>query len=140
MIVLGVLAGAAEKISPRELKQKAARTNPRARTNGWETLMPIPSPTIRGMKEMATPKAKEASTSPRIIVGTVIGQDISLSNVLACVSQGATAGEMAVAVKKRIIPRSPGIMESRLRFLPMAKERNRNTGKRIPKIITGPFE
>ena len=140
MIVLGVLAGAAEKISPRELKQKAANISPKIRMTGWDTLIPIASPIIRGMKEMAIPKAKDASTSPRTIVGRVTGQDISLSSVLACVSQGATAGEIAVAVKKRTIPRRPGSMKSRLRFLPMAKERNKNSGKRMPKIITGPLE
>jgi hypothetical protein len=42
-------------------------------------------------------------------------------------------------VKKRIMPRSPGIMKSTDRFLPMVKDRNRNTGKRTPKIITGPL-
>jgi len=140
MMVLGVLAGAAEKISPRELKQKAARMSPRARRNGWETLTPIAKPTAIGKIEIRVPKAKEASTSPRMMVGRVTGQDINLSSVLACVSQGATAGEIAVAAKKRIIPRSPGIMKSRLKFLPIAKERNRNAGKRMPKIITGPLE
>jgi hypothetical protein len=46
---------------------------------------------------------------------------------------GTTMGDIAVAVKKRIIPRSPGIMESTVRFLPMEKERNRKTGNRNPK-------
>jgi hypothetical protein len=140
IMVLGVLVGAAEKIRPRELKQKAASISPNIRIIGWETLIPIAKEITRGMREIATPKAKEARTSPRTIVGNVTGQDISLSRVLACVSQGATAGEIAVAVKKRIIPKRPGIMKSRLRFLPMAKDRNKNKGRRIPKIITGPLE
>jgi hypothetical protein len=48
-------------------------------------------------------------------------------------------GETEVAVKKRIMPRSPGIMKSIDSCLPMVKERNRKTGKRTPKIITGPL-
>jgi hypothetical protein len=140
IMVLGVLAGAAEKISPKELKQKAARMSPRARRSGWETLTPIASPTAMGRIEIRVPKEKEANTSPRIMVGMVTGQDISLSRVFAWVSQGATAGEMAVAVKKRIIPSSPGIMKSKLIFLPITKERKRKTGNKMPKIITGPLE
>lgn len=40
--------------------------------------------------------------SPRMIVEILTGQDISLSRVLTCVSYGATAGEMAVALKKSV--------------------------------------
>lgn len=47
---------------------------------------------------------------------------------------------MEVAVKKRIIPRSPGSMKSIDMCRPMLKERNRKTGKRTPKITTGPLE
>ena len=88
------------------------------------------------MSEIRTPKVKEASTSPRMIAEMVTGQDMSLSNVLACASQGATAGDIAVAVKKRIIPKSPGIINSMVMFRPTAKAKNRKARKRIPKIIT----
>lgn len=78
--------------------------------------------------------------SPRIIVEILTGQEISLSKVLACVSHGATAGEMAVALKKSTIPSSPGIKKFRLRSLPTAKARKRNSGNRMPNMTTGPLE
>ena len=140
IIVLGMLVGAAENISPSEERQKAAKIIAEIRMSGWKMLTPANKPTTTGMKEIRTPKVKEASISPRMIVEMVTGQDMSLSSVLACVSQGATAGDMAVAVKKRIIPRSPGIMKSIAKFLPITKERNRKAGKRMPNITTGPLE
>jgi hypothetical protein len=73
-------------------------------------------------------------------VGIVTGQDINLSSVLACVSHGVTAGDIAVAVKKSTIPISPGIIKLRVNSLPIMKERNKKTGNMMPKITTGPFE
>lgn len=100
----------------------------------------MPKPTRIGTREMPSPKPKEATMSPRMIVEILTGQDISLSRVLACVSHGATAGEMAVALKKSTIPSSPGIMKSILSSLPTAKARNKNSGNRMPNITTGPLE
>jgi hypothetical protein len=107
---------------------------------GLDMVTPRASPMMIGMSEIAVPKAKEAKTSPTIIVSSLTGQDIRRSSVLACASQGTTIGEIEVAVKKRIIPRNPGIMKLRVMFLPMVKDRNRKTGKRTPKTITGPLE
>jgi hypothetical protein len=92
------------------------------------------------MMEISTPNTKEASISPRMIAEDVKGELINRSKVLAWVSQGATAGDMEVAVKKSTIPTNPGIRNSKGRFLPMAKDRNRKMGKRIPNITTGPLE
>jgi hypothetical protein len=97
-------------------------------------------PPKTGMMEIITPNTKEARISPRMIVWTVRGEFINLSKVLACVSQGATAGDIEVAVKKSTMPSSPGIRNSTVRFLPTAKDKNRKMGKRIPNITTGPLE
>ena len=138
--LLGMLVGAAENISPSEEKQKDARIMARTRIRGYEMVMPKARPMSSGITEMRAPKMKEASISPRMIVETVTGQDINLSSVLACVSQGATAGDMAVAVKKRIIPKSPGMVKLRVSCLPIIKARKRKTGKIMPNITTGPLE
>jgi hypothetical protein len=138
--VAGTLVGGMEKTLPREAKQKAARITARANSTGLDTVIPRARPMMIATREIAVPKAKEASTSPMIMVSTLTGQDISRSSVLACASHGTTTGDIEVAVKKRIIPRNPGIIKSRVIFLPMLKERNRKTGKRRPKIITGPLE
>jgi hypothetical protein len=140
MILLGMLEGAAEKIRPREERQKAARTMAKANTTGWEITIPRARLTITGISDITSPNINEASISPKIMVATVTGDDISLSSVLACVSQGATAGEIEVAVKNSTMLRRPGIMNSRLRPLPTMKARKRNTGNRMPNITTGPVE
>ena len=101
--------------------------------------IPRANPIITGISEIKTPKIKEASMSPRMMVGMVTGQDISLSSVLALVSQGVTTGDIAVEVKNRTIPKSPGITKVRVRSLPIIKERKRKTGKMMPNIITGPL-
>lgn len=139
MMLLGVLLGAEEKMSPIEEKQNADRMIPNRRINRLEMAIPRAKPIITGIREIKVPKTKEARMSPRTIVGMVTGQDISLSNVLACVSQGATTGDMAVEVKKSTIPRSPGITKGKVRFLPIINERKRKTGNIMPNIITGPL-
>jgi len=138
--VAGRLVGGMEKTLPSEAKQRDARITASAKINGFDTVTPRARPIMIVTSEIAIPKIKEASTSPKIIASSLTGQDINRSRVLACASQGTTIGEMEVAVKKRIIPRSPGIMKSTDRCLPIVKDRNRKTGKRTPKIITGPLE
>ena len=138
-MLLGVLLGAAEKMSPIEEKQNDDRMIPNMRINKLETAIPKTKPIITGIREIKEPKTKDASMSPRTIVGIVTGQDISLSNVLACVSQGATTGDIAVDVKNNTIPRSPGITKGKVRFLPIINERKRKTGNIMPNIITGPL-
>jgi hypothetical protein len=118
LAVAGEFVGGIENILPKEAKHNAARIIP----------------------TMPRPKTKEASMSPRMMVSVLIGQDINRSSVLACASQGTTIGDIAVAVKKRIMPNKPGIIKSIVRFLPIVKERNRKIGKSTPKIITGPLE
>jgi len=138
--LLGRLVGVAEKISPNEEKQKAARTIDNAKITGKATVIPNINPIMIGTVVIKTPKIKEASISPKMIVGMVTGQDINLSSVFACVSHGIIAGEIAVEVKKRVIPSSPGIKKLRLSSLPIMKERNKKIGNMIPNITTGPFE
>ena len=70
-------------------------------------------PTATGIVDMNRPKMTEASTSPKIIVVTVTGAEISLSSVLIRVSQGAITGTTDVEVEKTAIPSMPGIRKSK---------------------------
>jgi hypothetical protein len=140
LAVAGRLVGGIENKLPKEAKQKAARITARARTAGLDIETPRARVMIMGTTEITRPKIKDARISPRIIVPFATGQDINRSRVLPIVSQGTTMGDIAVAVKKRIIPNSPGIMNSTVRCLPIRKERNRKTGNSKPKITTGPLE
>jgi hypothetical protein len=139
-IVAGILVGGIENIIPRAAKQTAARIIANARIIGFDIVIPRTRPIITGTTDMTAPKAKEAIMSPMTMVSGFTGQDISRSNVLAIASHGMTIGEIEVAVKNRIIPKSPGIIKSTVTCLPMVKDRNRKMGKRSPKIITGPLE
>ncbi len=115
LTVAGRLVGGMEKTLPRAAKQKAARMIARAKMNGLDIVTPRKRPSTTGTREIPNPKIKDAMISPRIIASVFNGQDISLSNVLACASQGITIGDIEVAVKKSIMPRSPGIMKSAVR-------------------------
>ncbi len=115
LTVDGRFVGGMEKTLPSEAKQKAARIIARAKTRGLDMVIPRKRPSTMGTREIPSPKIKDARISPRIIVSVFTGQDISLSNVLACASQGITIGDIEVAVKKSIMPRSPGIMKSTVR-------------------------
>jgi hypothetical protein len=77
------------------------------------------TPTMTGNTETRAPKKNEESTSPRKIVQTEIGEDISLSKVLALASHGTMAGPTEVAVKKAVIPSNPGTRASAGMFRPM---------------------
>jgi hypothetical protein len=140
LAVAGEFVGGIENILPKEAKHNAASIIPTVKTKGLDTVIPRARPMITTTSEMPRPKTKEASMSPRMMVSVLIGQDINRSSVLACASQGTTIGDIAVAVKKRIMPNKPGIIKSIVRFLPIVKERNRKIGKSTPKITTGPFE
>ncbi len=140
LTVAGILVGGIENTLPNEAKHRAARIIARANRTGVDTLAPKTSPTMIATSEIAMPNTNDASTSPKIMNSSLSGHDIRRSRVLACASHGTTIGDIEVAVKKRIIPKSPGIMKSTVRFLPMLKDRKRKTGKRIPKITTGPLE
>jgi hypothetical protein len=140
LAVAGRLVGGIENKLPKEAKQKAPRMIARARIAGLVIATPKARVMMMGTTEITRPKINEARISPRMIVPFATGHDINRSRVLAIVSQGTTMGDIAVAVKKRIMPSSPGIMKSTVRCLPIRKERNRKTGNSKPKITTGPLE
>ena len=103
----------------KEAKQKVARMIPNPRIHGLTISTPMNKPTITGNTETMAPKRNEESTSPRKIVQIEIGEDISLSKVLALASHGTIAGPTDVAVKKAVIPSNPGIRASADMFRPM---------------------
>jgi hypothetical protein len=138
--VAGTLLGGMEKTFPREAKHRLAKINAKAKMTALNMVTPKASPIMMGTSEITVPKANETRTSPIIIVSSLTGQDIRRSSVLACASHGTTTGETEVAVKKRIMPTKPDIMKSTDMCLPIMKARNKKTGKRTPKIITGPFK
>jgi hypothetical protein len=74
---------------------------------------------IIGKIDTNSPKRKEDKTSPRNIAHNEIGEEISRSRVFALASHGIIAGPTEVAVKKAVIPSSPGIRDSIGRSLPI---------------------
>lgn len=142
-IILDIIGKLKEGIAnklPREAKQNAPRIIARVRMRGLDIVPPKASVIIMGTSELTRPKIKEARISPIMIVLVHTGQHIRRSSVLVIVSHGTTMGDIAVAVKKRIMPNNPGIMNSILRSRPMIKAKNINPGKSKPKINTGPLE
>jgi hypothetical protein len=140
LTVAGTLVGGIEKILPSEAKQSDASISPRLKTIAFDIFIPIKRPIIRGISAMQIPKMNDASMSPIMIVSILIGHDMRRSRVLDWASHGTTIGDTEVAVKKRIIPRRPGSMNSIESCLPIVKERNKKMGKSTPNIITGPLE
>jgi len=65
-----------------------------------------------------------------------IGAVINLSYVLFLLSVGTAIGPVEEALKKIVIAISPGISSNKGISLPIAKDMKRNTGKRIPNIMT----
>jgi hypothetical protein len=112
------VGGYADRSMLKEAKQKVAATIPNPKTQGLRILTPINKPATTGNTVMMAPKMNEESMSPRKIVQMEIGEDMSLSNVLALASQGTMAGPTEVAVKKVVIPRSPGMRASAGMFRP----------------------
>jgi len=140
LTVEGRLVGAIEKTFPSEAKQREPRIIARIKITGFDMVIPIIIPIITGTKTIAVPNANEASISPAMMVSILRGLDINLSSVFACASQGTTIGEIEVAVKNKIILRSPEIINSTDICLPIVNDKNRKTGKSTPNIITGPLE
>jgi len=103
----------------KEAKQNVARTIPKPKITGLIKLTPINIPAITGKIETRAPKRNEENTSPRKIVHIEMGEEISLSNVLALASHGTIAGPTEVAVKKTVIPSNPGIRSFTGTFRPM---------------------
>jgi hypothetical protein len=110
IILAGVSAGGYDdKSILKEAKQNAARRIPIPRITGLIKITPINTLMITGNIETRAPKMNEENTSPRKIAHIEIGDEISLSKVLALASQGTIAGPTDVAVKKTVIPSNPGI-------------------------------
>ena len=132
--------GCEEKSKPRHEKQNADRSTAMAKISGVFTQTPIATPTAMGTAEMHAPKMKEAIISPNIIVLTVMGQEMSRSSVLICVSHGAITGETEVDVKNMVIATNPGMRNAAGKSRPMEKARNRKRGNKMPNNRTGPLK
>jgi len=103
----------------KDAKQNVARTIPSPRIKGLAISMPIDKPKRTGNTDTRAPKRNDENTSPRKIVQMEMGEDISLSKVLALASHGTMAGPTEVAVKKAVIPSNPGTKASAGMFRPM---------------------
>jgi hypothetical protein len=108
--------------------------------NGFTIVVPITNAMIIGTMDIIIPVSIDAIISPRSIVQVATGDDISLSSVLAWVSQGKVMGAIAEQVKKTDIAIRPGISVTGSIPRPKAKERNRKAGYITPMSTTGPFE
>ena len=111
--------GYADNTMLKEAKQKVPRTTPNPRIKGLTISTPIIMLTAIGKIETSAPKRKEDSTSPRKMVHREIGEDTSLSRVLALASHGTIAGPTEVDVKNAVIPNKPGMRASAGIFRPM---------------------
>ena len=103
----------------KDAKQNVERTSPKHRRNGLIISTPKSRLAATAKAETKTPKTNEESTSPMNIVRRETGEDMRRSRVLARASHGTIAGPTDVAVKKAVIPNSPGISASICVFLPM---------------------
>ena len=116
----GEATGGIERRSAIVAKQSEARIIPTSRTRGLVILAPVARAIRIGTIEITMPVRAEASMSPKSIVQTATGQEISLSNVLACVSWGNTTGDIAEQVKKTDTETSPGMSDITGMFRPKA--------------------
>ena len=96
-------------------------------------------PIARGTKEIITPKMTPASISPKRIEERVTGDTRSFSYVFALLSQGVIRGPTEDEVKNRVIAIRPGARINGVVFFPRAKARKKNTGNKIPNMMTGAF-
>ena len=136
----GALAGGEEIMSDAVEKQIEPRIIATASISGFTMVAPTASAMMIGMMDMIMPVSIEASISPRRIVQTATGQEISRSSVLACVSQGKVIGAMAEQLKKTDTAIRPGISDTAAILRPKAKEMNMKAGKSTPISTTGPLE
>ena len=134
----GLSVGGDESKLPNAEKQKAERTISIAKMAGLAMLASRANiPTNSGTMEITAPYKNPAKMSPKIIAETEAGVEIKRSNVRIRVSQGATMGLAEDAVKKSVIPTSPGKSIFGDISLPTAKAKNKQSGKRMPNIKTG---
>lgn len=137
----GSPVGGNDKIFPRAEKQKEDKTILNTSTKGLTRDAPnINKPIERGTREMIIPNKKLARISPKSMVEISIGAATRSSSVLNLVSHGKIRGTTEDAVKNKVIPTMPGTRVSKGTFLPIAKARKRNMGKRTPNIRTGGFK
>jgi hypothetical protein len=136
----GALAGGEEIMSDAVAKQIEPRIMATTSINGFTTAIPMARAMIIGTMDMIIPVSIDASISPKRIVQTATGQEISRSSVLACVSQGKVIGAMAEQVKKTDIAIRPGISDTAAILRPKAKDMNIKAGYITPMSTTGPFE
>jgi len=134
----GLSVGGDDSKLPNAEKQKAAKRISIAKTNGLITLAPKANiPTNRETIEIAAPYKNPARMSPKMMAETEAGVEIKRSSVPIRVSQGATMGVAEDAVKKSVIPISPGRSIFSGISLPIANAKNKQKGKRRPNIKTG---
>jgi hypothetical protein len=136
----GALAGGEEMSSDPVAKQTAPRIMAPTSVNGFTIADPMAMAIMMGTIDIITPVSIDASISPRRIVQTAIGAEISRSSVRACVSQGKVMGAMAEHVKKTDMEISPGISDAAAILRPKAKAMNIKAGYMTPISTTGPFE
>ncbi len=136
----GALAGGEEIMSDAVAKQIEPRIMATTSINGFTMVVPTAKAMIIGTMDMIIPVSIDASISPKRIVQTATGQEISRSSVLACVSQGKVIGAIAEQVKKTDMDISPGISNTAAILRPKAKEKNIKAGYITPISTTGPFE
>lgn len=136
----GALAGGEEIMSDAVAKQIEPRIMATMSINGFTTEIPMAKAMIIGTMDMIIPVNIDASISPKRIVQTATGQEISRSSVLACVSQGKVIGAIAEQVKKTDIAIRPGISDTAAILRPKAKAINIKAGYITPMSTTGPFE
>jgi hypothetical protein len=110
------------------------------RTSRFMISTPIIKAATRGTSDMSIPKIKEANMSPKNIAQVETGEHTSLSRVFDLVSQGSIAGPTDVAVKKTVMPISPGKSSFAGTFRPIVYARKRNNGNIRPNVKTGPLE
>jgi len=105
----GLSVGGEEIRLPNAEKQKADKIMSTAKMNGLTTLAPKANmPTRSGTTEMTIPYRNPARMSPKMIEGMEAGVEIRRSSVRIRVSQGVTMGLDDDAVKKSVMPTSPG--------------------------------
>jgi len=105
----GLSVGGDEIRLPRAEKQKADKTMSMAKMNGLAILAPNAIvPINSGTMEMIAPYRNPAKISPKMMEEMEAGVEIRRSSVCIRVSQGATMGLAEDAVKKSVMPTSPG--------------------------------
>jgi hypothetical protein len=127
----------AANMIPMAEKQNEVSPMPSIKAIGLVISMPYHTiPITSGTDAMIPPKTNPPSVSPKRIEKGEIGAVINLSYVLLFLSEGTAIGPVEEALKKIVIAMSPGISSIEDRSLPTAKDMKRNTGNKMPNIMT----